>query len=241
MAKKQFVLIIDTETTITNKVADFAAIVCDRKGNVTTQCAVLVADIYNDRDTHPLFFDKSAPVDSIWNKSSLDRRYDTYKRMIEGGSRMLGSMAAINRWLDKVKENFDPYLTAYNLPFDIDKCEKTGIDLTRFDRRFCLWAAAGDIWAHTKKYREFTLQQCAWNNPTKLGNWSYKANAEIMARFLLGDPDLPDEPHTALEDIIDYELPIFKAIAKRRSLKSLTSLRKPDWRQMQVKNHFIAK
>ena len=241
MAKKQFILIVDTETTITNKVADFAAIVCDRKGNVVTQCAVLVADIYNDRETHPLFFDNSAPVDSIWNKSSLDRRYDVYKRMIEGGSRMLGSVAAINRWLDKAKESYDPYLTAYNLPFDVDKCEKTGIDVTGFSKRFCLWAAAGDIWAHSKKYRQFVLDVHGFNNPTLLGNMSYKANAEIMARFLLGDPDLPDEPHTALEDIIDYELPIFKAIAKRKSLKSLVNLRKPDWRSMQVKNHYIAK
>lgn len=241
MAKKQFALIIDTETTADNKVADFAAVVVDRKGHVITQCAVLTAGIFNDRENHPLFFDPSAAIDSIWAKNSLDRRYDQYRQMIDGGSRMIASPSAINRWLDKAKREYNPFLTAYNLPFDVDKCEKTGIDLTMFDRRFCLWAAAADLWAHTKKYRQFVLENHGFNNPTKFGNMSYKANAEIMARFVLGDPDLPDEPHTALEDIIDYELPIFKAIAKRRTFKSLEPLRKPDWRMMQVKDHFIAK
>jgi len=241
MAKKQFICIIDTETTRTDKVADFAAVVVDRKGNTTAQCAVLVAGVYNNRESHPLFYDNSAPVDSIWNRDSLSKRYDVYSRMLEGGSRMLASASAINRWLDRVKVNYDPFLTAYNLPFDVDKCEKTGIDLTGFSKRFCLWAAAADIWAQSKKYREFVLDVHGFNNPTKFGNMSYKANAEIMARFLLGNPDLPNEPHTALEDIIDYELPILRAITKRRALKNLVDLKKPDWRQMQVKNHFIAK
>lgn len=70
--------------------------------------------------------------------------------MLEGGTRMLASVAAVNRWVDKIKAEFDPYLTAYNLAFDQDKCTKTGIDIAQFDKRFCLWHAAFDKWAHTK-------------------------------------------------------------------------------------------
>ena len=34
MAKRDYFLIVDTETTQTDMVADFGAIICDRKGNI---------------------------------------------------------------------------------------------------------------------------------------------------------------------------------------------------------------
>jgi len=39
--KKDYYLIIDTETTMNDKVADFGAVVIDRQGNIQTQCGVL--------------------------------------------------------------------------------------------------------------------------------------------------------------------------------------------------------
>ena len=48
MAKKQYFLIVDTETTITDKVFDFGAIVCDRNGNIVQQCAVILRDNIGD-------------------------------------------------------------------------------------------------------------------------------------------------------------------------------------------------
>ena len=48
MAKKQFFLIVDIESTINDKVFDFAAVVVDRKGEIFTQCAVVVHEFIEE-------------------------------------------------------------------------------------------------------------------------------------------------------------------------------------------------
>jgi hypothetical protein len=68
---------------------------------------------------------------------------------------------------------------------------------------------------------------------------SYKTNAEIMTRFVLGQPELENEPHTALEDAIGYELPILQKLLRHSSKKELLSLSEGyNWRNYQVRDHF---
>jgi hypothetical protein len=241
MAKKQFFLIVDTETTQDNLVADFGAVVVDRKGKIFAECGVLVAGIFNNQKEHPLFFDSSQPSTALWSKHGADKRYNKYMKMLHSGSRMLASVAAINRWLSKVQGKYDPILTAYNLPFDTNKCHNTEIDLTRFRERFCLWSAAFTKWAKTKKFKNFVLKVHGFNTPTDLGNMTYQTNAEIMTRFITGNPDLEDEPHTALEDVIFYELPILQAYLKSTTKKELLNIKPYNWREVQVKDHFTSK
>lgn len=70
---------------------------------------------------------------------------------------------------------------------------------------------------------------------------SFKTNAEIMARFILNDPDLPDEPHTAIEDVIGYELPILQRLVNTTAKKDyLNPELSFDWRKVQVRDHFKA-
>lgn len=242
MAKKQFFLVVDTETTQSDKVADFGAIVVDKKGKIYNQCAVLTNGIYTDFNNHPLFFEKGAEFSSIWSKAGQDARYQVYNDMLLNGSRMVASVAAINRWLSAAQAKYMPTLTAYNLPFDVSKCQNTGIDLTIFSERFCLWNAAFSKFAHSKSFRQFILENHGFNAPTALGNMTFKTNAEIMARFVLNNKDLPDEPHTALEDLIYYELPILAHILrvskKRADYMECASY---NWRSVQVKDWFTAK
>ena len=240
MAKKQYFLIVDTETTQDNLVADFAAVIVDRKGKIYNQCAVLLDGIYTDAEKHPLFFDSSAPSSGIWSQAGKDRRYNKYQKMVANGSRMIASVAAVNRWLSQAIGKYNPMLTAYNLAFDTNKCDNTGIDLTGFNERFCLWSAAYTKWAFTKQYKKFVLENHAFNSPTDLKNMTFQTNAEIMTRFVLKNPELEDEPHTALEDIIFYELEIFKHMMKSWRKKDLENLRAYNWREVQVKDHFSA-
>jgi hypothetical protein len=70
---------------------------------------------------------------------------------------------------------------------------------------------------------------------------SFKTNAETMARFILDEPDLIDEPHTALEDAIYYELPILKRLIATTKKKDFMNPNLAfDWRKVQLKNHFKA-
>ena len=246
MAKKDYFLIVDTETTqpikkknkqIPAQVADFGAIIVDRKGREYARCAVLVAGVYGEI---PLFY-TSEPTDNVFGKHTLDTRYQRYQKMLDSGERMLASVNAINRWLEKAAAKYNPILTAYNLAFDRDKCSNTHIDLSIFDQSFCLWYAAIDKWAHTKAYRQFVLSMHEFRPPTELGNMTYRTNAETMARFVLGNPDLPDEPHTALEDALYYELPILTRLVRTTKRKQWMNPKGYDWRNFQVKDWYQAK
>ena len=238
MAKKDYFLIVDTETTQNGMVADFGAVVCDRKGSIIKQCAVMVNGVYGN---HPLFFDSSAPADSLWGIKGKDKRETRYNEMLENGSRMLASVNAVNRWLERVRGEYNPILTAYNIAFDVDKCNNTGIDLTIFSKRFCLWHSCVEAFAYTKKYRNFIVENHQFNNPTKHGNMSFKTNAEVMTRFVNNNMEIPDEPHTAIEDVIGYELPLLVKLVKGKPKKEFMNPKPFSWRNLQVKNHFTSK
>ena len=251
MGKKKHFLLIDTETTMPKKlknpdgsievihdglVVDFGAVVVDKMGTIVKRCSVLVNGVFGN---DPLFYIAGDDKDSIWSPQGQDRRFDNYKNMLKTGTRMLASYSAINKWLLRVQAEFDPTITAYNLAYDKRFCRQSGIDLTIFNSEFCLWHASFNKWANTKRYKQFVLDIVAFNSPTKFGNMSFKTNAETMARFVLNQPELTDEPHTALEDVIDYELPILKQLVKTTKVCNYMS---PDlsfnWREVQVKNHF---
>lgn len=239
MAKANHFLIIDTETTVGGKVADFGAVVTNRKGEILSSCAVLVREFFLDRENEPLFHDTSS--DPLWGARNLPRRYAAYDSMLADGRRMLATVPAINRWLAKVNGKYNPTVTAYNWAFDKNKLENSGIDTEMFDRSFCLWHVAANKYAKTKAYRNFVLENVGFNAPTKHGNMSYHTNAEIMARFILNNPEMADEPHTAYEDVKDYELPILKAILKNTKTADLFTAPPYNWREYQVKDWFAAK
>lgn len=232
MARKQFFCIIDTETTINDTVADFAAIIVDRNGIIHNQCAVLVK---NHFDTMELFYDPK--TNGFWGKQAADKRQIKYTEMLNTGSRSLASVNAINKWLALAIGKYNPVLTAYNLSFDQSKCANTNIDLTGFSDRFCLWAAAIGNICQRKAFKQFALENHAFNNVTENGNMTFKTNAEIVAGFLAGK--FETEPHTALEDAVYFELPILKHIVAKRDWKD--RIIPYNWKSFQVRDHFSAK
>lgn len=230
MSKKEYFLIVDTETTITDKVFDFGAVVCDRHGNIVSKCAVIVQESVNDE----LFYDNS---NAEWSKANASKKRDNYINMVNSGIRIVASANAVNRWLEKVNTKYAPTLTAYNIAFDQGKCANTNIDLTMFNNRFCLWHLACQIFATKKDYKNFILQNHYFGNRTKFGNMTIKTNAEIMAHYVTGSYSV--EPHTALEDAQLYELPILVAALKKRNWKKNIGIAY-NWKAFQMKDHFKA-
>ena len=231
MAKKEFFLIIDTETTANDTVYDFGAVVVDRNGNIQTQCSIIVKEEL-DKD---LFFDPSGK--GMWSKQYANTKKANYLKMIDNGSRIVASVNAINRWLEKVNAKYNPYMTAYNLGFDQGKCANTGIDLTIFGKSFCLWHLACKVFANSKAYRSFVLDNHFFGNRTEKGNMTIKTNAEIMAYFVTGRNN--PEPHTAIEDAVYFELPILIAAIKKRKWKDNIG-HAYNWRDYIVKDHYKA-
>lgn len=238
MPRKYF-LTVDTETTTTNRVADFGAVLTDKSGNIHAEIGVLVRDYYLDRKNHPLFHVEGA--DPLWSATRLDARYAAYNLALQKGTRMLASVNAVNSWLAKVSAKYKPTLTAYNLPFDADKCSKSGILIEAFPQ-FCLWRAAFQQWGQTKAYRQFCVENHFFNARTKkTGAITMQTSAEIMARFVLKDPALPDEPHTALEDVRNYEVPILNALIKRARVQDYMNAPGVNYLQNQLREVAQAK
>ena len=235
--RKINLITIDCESSIDDKAVDIAAVISDRKGNIINQMAVLVHGIYDNRTEHPLFHKEG--IGTLWSQNNLDKRYIAYDRMLDSGARMLASVGAINNWLMIAKAQYNPVLTAYNLPFDVAICRNTGINLESFDKRFCLWSACVTAYAKTRKYRQFIVDNHLFLPATKHGNMSYPTNAEVMTRFVLGDISIPNEPHLSLEDILGYEKPMLDKLLKAKSVKWLLENTRPyNWRNFQVKDHF---
>jgi hypothetical protein len=155
--------------------------------------------------------------------------------MLNTGSRSLASVGAINRWLATAIGRFDPIVTAYNFAFDRDKCAKTGIDLTGFKDSFCLWQAAVGNICNQKAFKQFALENHAFNNRTESGNLTFQTNAEIVAGFVAGS--FTAEPHTALEDAEHFELPILKHILTKKGWRE--KITPYNWRAFQAKDHFV--
>lgn len=235
MAKKSYFCIIDTETTQTDMVADLGIVVCDRKGNIEREYGLLVGDFYLDRTNHPLFHIGGF----LGGEHNLPARYAKYDRMVSDGTRMLASVAAINRLFAKIEAQYSPTYTAYNMAFDYGKMRNTGLAVELMANNFCLWHAAAHKWGRTKAYRQFILDDHLFKARTSHGNMSYPTNAEVMTRFIKGDHSIADEPHTALEDARDYELPILaRLLAVSKSREAYVNAPAYSWRDYQVKDAY---
>ena len=66
---------------------------------------------------------------------------------------------------------------------------------------------------------------------------TFQTNAEIVCGFINGE--FKEEPHTALEDARDFELPILREIIRKKNWRD--NITPYNWREFQVKNHFTAK
>jgi hypothetical protein len=239
MRKSAFVL-IDTETNINGEVVDFAAILCDRHGNVISSVAAMIRENFDVsvREAKPLFHNEKG--DAIWKKANLSRRYAAYDQMVNDGRRIIASVAGINKWIAKAAK-YNPTLTAYNLHYDLGTMRKTGIDCDLFDNQFCLWNAAAHKYVKNKAFRQFILDGHHFNARTKHGNMTFQTNADVMAKFIVNDNDLPDEPHTAFEDAMYYELPILKDILKAKKKSDYMEAPAYAWQGVQVRDWFKPK
>jgi DNA polymerase III epsilon subunit-like protein len=212
--KKHTYLIVDTETTKNQTVADFGAVIMTRNGNIVEQFGAMVGGHFGKM---PLFSDPNANPDDFWSEQSAKRRAKHYDDMLERGERSISSPALINKWLERVCGQHDPVLTAYNIAFDFGKCRNTDIDLGIFGSRFCLMKAAKRHFVN-EDYMRFCIENRRLT-PTGLAS----TTADSMATYIIGN-DLAPEPHTALEDARDYEAVILAKILETTTRKKLLEI-----------------
>ena len=214
---KHFYLIVDTETTRKNTVADFGAVIVSKQGEIVERFGSLVLGHFGKL---PLFADPTAPDSALWSEQSAKRREKDYYSMLDTGERSIASPALINQWLVRVNAQYSPVLTAYNLAFDLGKCRNTRINLGIFAQSFCLMKAAKRQIGQLAEYHNFCFENDFLT--AKLRRPSMTAN--VMAKFVLGNEELEEEPHTALEDAQFYEAPILTKILESVTRKQILEL-----------------
>jgi len=213
---RHFYLIVDTETTKRGTVADFGAVVMTKQGQLVEQFGAMVHGHFGKL---PLFSDPSADSSAFWSEQSAQRRAKNYDDMLEAGERSISSVGLINQWLAGINARYAPVLTAYNIAFDFGKCRNTRINLGIFNSRFCLMKAAKRQIGALAEYHEF----CNAYGFLTAKRRDPSMTADTMAKFIFG-LDLPDEPHTALEDARDYEAPILTKILESVTRKQLLEI-----------------
>ena len=213
---RHFYLIVDTETTKRNTVADFGAVIVTKQGEIVERFGAMVLGHFGKM---PLFADATAPDSALWSEQSARRREKDYYSMLDTGERSIASPALINQWLVRVNAQYAPVLTAYNLAFDLGKCRNTRIDLGIFAQSFCLMKAAKRQIGTLAEYHDF----CNANGFLTAKLRKPSMTADTMAKFILG-VSLEDEPHTALEDAQFYEAPILTKILESVTRKQLLEL-----------------
>ena len=161
---RHFYLIVDTETTKKQTVADFGAVVVTKQGRIVEQFGAMVHGHFGKL---PLFSDPSADPAAFWSEQSAQRRAKNYDDMLESGERSIASPQLINQWLARVNAQYSPALTAYNLAFDLGKCRNTRINLGQFGTRFCLLKAAKKQIGTLAEYHEFCQRSRIPNRQTK--------------------------------------------------------------------------
>jgi len=207
---------VDTETTKRGTVADFGAVVMTKQGQLVEQFGAMVHGHFGKL---PLFSDPSADSSAFWSEQSAQRRAKNYDDMLEAGERSISSVGLINQWLAGINARYAPVLTAYNIAFDFGKCRNTRINLGIFNSRFCLMKAAKRQIGALAEYHEF----CNAYGFLTAKRRDPSMTADTMAKFIFG-LDLPDEPHTALEDARDYEAPILTKILESVTRKQLLEI-----------------
>ena len=213
---RHYYLIVDTETTKKQTVADFGAVLMTKQGEIVERFGAMVLGHFGQM---PLFSDPSAHDSAIWSEQSAQRREKDYYSMLETGARSIVSVAGINQLLTRINAQYSPVVTAYNLSFDLGKCRNTGIDLGIFSQSFCLMKAAKRQIGAVADYHDF----CYTNNLLTAIQKKPSMTADTMAKFIFGI-DLQDEPHTALEDAQFYEAPILTKILESVTRKKLLEL-----------------
>ena len=175
---KHFYLIVDSETTRKNTVADFGAVIVSKQGEIVERFGSLVLGHFGKM---PLFSDPSAEDSELWSEQSAKRREKDYYSMLDTGERSIASPALINQWLVRVNAQYSPVLTAYNLAFDLGKCRNTRINLGIFAQSFCLMKAAKKQLGTLAEYHNFCFENDFLT--AKLRRPSMTAN--VMAKFVL--------------------------------------------------------
>lgn len=198
-------LLVDVETANDTDCAltyDISARIINPQGQVLTQHAFVVRDIFNDmRDVVKQAFYAEKIPEYISDLQKHNREMENF-------------MHARRVLLDEMAYYNCKTVVAYNCRFDRNALNNTLRYLTKsrfrwffpYDTEFvCIWNMACQTICQTKEYKEFAELNNLISNHGK----NYRATAETVYAFLTNTPSFVEE-HKGLEDVkIEQEIMMY--------------------------------
>ena len=222
MAKKKYIMVIDTETAngiaVKNKldlscslVYDIGFTITDKKGNIYKQASLTIADIF-------------CGMKDLMKSAYYSEKIPKYWEDIKKGKRELVSFYSARQIVLKTIEEYNiTTVCAHNARFDVSALNNTIRYLTKSKYRYffpknieiwCTYKGAVNTICKQKGYIQF----CKTNGyMTKHKNPKVRATAEIIYRYLIGDKTFIEE-HQGLDDTI-IETKILAQILRQHSKK----------------------
>lgn len=193
-----YYFLTDVETTQKRYIWDLGYMLLDSKLNIVKQDYIILAE----NAKYPLW---SNDRESLWcSKSQWRKQQDCFKNP-EYSKRKIKE---VNEMLRGLIDDYDPAFVAYNAKFDFGSFQLSGLE-TGFSSQLCLLESAKTIYQKRKGFTSF----CDKHN-FKTPKGQNKITAEILARYLLDDPELVED-HTSYGDL-QIERLIMKDIFKQK-------------------------
>ena len=223
--RKNFLMVLDTETTGLDKIPalafpiiyDIGWILGDKNGNILIEREFIVQEVfYNPIMQNAYYGNKMPQYTARVNKADI--LVKPFQEIID----------LMNKDFNLVKKNT---LLAYNLNFDLRALRSTAIYCHMLDRGekdwtklFTVTPQIQDIWSlavETILRKKWDFIEFVENNGLFTEGGNPKTSAEVVYKFLTGDTEY-EECHTALEDCrIEYDIAITALKTKREYTKGI--------------------
>lgn len=224
MAKKKFIMVLDTETangivTDDNKldlscslVYDIGFVVIDKKGNVYKRVSLAIGDIF------------IGMKDVMQSAYYADKIPKYWEEIMNGTRELVSFLHARNIVLSTMKEYNITTVSAHNARFDVNALNNTLRYLTKSEKRF-FFPYETEIWDTLKGATNTICKQKTYQRfcekygyMTKHKPPRVRATAEILYRYISGDNEFIEE-HQGVYDT-DIEAKILVRILRQHSKKS---------------------
>lgn len=188
--KEKYIIILDTESTMKQKVFDVGVVVANTHGKIIYKKAWIIK---NNFTTQLFFEDKRTLYLNRLLNDNYPMSYNTPQEVIDDLTDIIVQY--------NIKEVY-----AYNASFDKRMIEQLANDFNLTnpmkDLKFiCLWYLSAQSFMQKKEFKDY----CIKNKFTTEKN-NYKTSAEVAYSFIKKLPQFSEE-HTALEDcIVEYEI-----------------------------------
>ena len=227
MKKKEYFLIIDTETcnTVEQPIPyDIGYVITDRKGNIVVSHSFVVAEVFCD-------------MSDVMEAAFYAKKIPMYRKDIRNGKRELRSLWTIRKtMLDEIKQYNITKVCAYNMGFDKRALNNLIRYVTKSYRRYwfpynmeyiCIWNMCCNSILNRPSYIKFAIENDLISESNNIFT-----SAECAYRYYTKDIDFI-ESHTGLEDVlIELELMLY-CFNQHKPLE--TEIKPSCWRIVQKK------